>query len=132
MAGTETSVFITFADTIFSRVEGLPLVEARWVDRWLLPCSGWLMLPPRFSRLIFLVLALPVLEVLFERFKFRSSSVIGHPIYRCKVFWLSALRAKANSINRSISAGKGTPQTSHSLGYMLIVVNPGMVFSSFK
>ena len=47
-------------------------------------------------------------------------------------FFLSAWRSSPNWIRRSISSGYGTPDAAHSLGYMLIDVNPGMVLISFK
>ena len=43
----------------------------------------------------------------------------------------SAWRATASAISRSSSSGYSTPEAAQSFGYMLIVVKPGMVFTSF-
>ncbi len=43
----------------------------------------------------------------------------------------SACSSSASSISRSISFGYGNPDASHSFGYMLMDVKPGIVFSSF-
>ncbi len=42
----------------------------------------------------------------------------------------SVCRSSASAINRSSSAPYSTPEAAQSLEYMLIVVNPGMVFTS--
>ena len=44
----------------------------------------------------------------------------------------SAWRSRASAISRSSSAGYGSPDASHIFGYMLIVVKPGMVLTSFR
>jgi hypothetical protein len=40
-------------------------------------------------------------------------------------------RSKARTMSLSISSVQETPEASHGLGYMLILVKPGMVFISF-
>ena len=44
----------------------------------------------------------------------------------------SAWRSIASAIRRSINCAYGRPLASHIFAYMLIVVNPGMVFTSFR
>lgn len=44
----------------------------------------------------------------------------------------ACLRSIASPISRSTSSDSGIPLAAHSIGYMLIDVNPGIVFTSFR
>src|SRR5664279_2012534 len=55
-------------------------------------------------------------------------------VFPYRLYWFcffSAWRSNPNRMSRSISSAYGTPVAAHSLGYMLIEVNPGMVLISF-
>ena len=54
----------------------------------------------------------------------------SHMLVRSSCF--SACRSIASAIKRSTSCAYGRPLASHIFEYMLIVVKPGMVFTSFK
>ena len=58
---------------------------------------------------------------------------LQHRLYRLYWFlFLSACRSRPSSISRSIKSEYSSPDAAHSLGYMLIAVNPGMVLISFR